>query len=158
MRKEVPLPVADWYEKCQSDMREKGHDGPLFAFLMRPMPSAFRFYQKAWALRSHCHPYSVIDATSSLCLCWVTVPKHCPPSTLCSWGFMKAYVAHWKSCHCLKVELYFVWQKFLGLHALETASQVTLKELLQGGVGRSHIIQKFYNTGQIALNIKCMHV
>ena len=123
-----------------------------------PMPSAFRFYQKARALGSHRHPYSVIDRTSSLCPCWVAGLKHCPPSTLCSWGFMKAYVVHWKTSHALKVELYFVQQKFLGLQALETASQVTLKELLQGGGGRSQVIQKFYNKGQIALNIKCVHV
>ena len=35
--------------------------------------------------------------------------------------------------------------KFLGLPARETASQVTLRELLRGGKGRSQVIQKVYN-------------
>ena len=70
---------------------------------------------------------------------------------------MRLHVVHWKTSHTLKIELYFVRKKFLGLQALDTASQVTLKELLQGGGGRSQVIQKFYNKGQIALNIKCIH-
>ena len=36
-------------------------------------------------------------------------------------------------------ELCFIWWEFLGLQAQETASQVALKELLQGGGGRSQI-------------------
>ena len=33
----------------------------------------------------------------------------------------------------------FIWQEFLGLHIQEAASQVTLRELLQGGEGRSQV-------------------
>ena len=32
-------------------------------------------------------------------------------------------------------ELCFIWWEFLGLQAQETASQITLRELLQGRVG-----------------------
>ena len=34
-------------------------------------------------------------------------------------------------------ELCFIWWEFLGLQALETVSQVTLRELLLGGKGRN---------------------
>ena len=43
-------------------------------------------------------------------------------------------------------ELCFIQWEFLGLQAQETKSQVTLRELLQGG--------KFCNKGQVSLNIK----
>ena len=37
----------------------------------------------------------------------------------------------------------------LGFHGWETTSQVTLREVLQGGMGRSQVIYKFYPKGQV---------
>ena len=45
------------------------------------------------------------------------------------------------------------WE-FLELQAQETASQVTLRELLQRGEGRSQVIQKFFDKGQVGLTSK----
>ena len=45
-------------------------------------------------------------------------------------------------------ELHFIWLEFLGFQAQEKASQVTLRELLQGGEGRIQVKEKFCNKGQ----------
>ena len=45
-----------------------------------------------------------------------------------------------KNIYNLKTVSYILFSRnFLGLHAQETASQVTLRELLQGGEGRSQV-------------------
>ena len=41
-----------------------------------------------------------------------------------------------------------MWLEFLGFQAQEKASQVTLRELLQGGEGRIQVKEKFCNKGQ----------
>ena len=54
---------------------------------------------------------------------------------------------NWELCLCwlkkypqLKADSYYVWWEFFGLQARETASQVTLRELLWGGKRRSQVI------------------
>ena len=42
----------------------------------------------------------------------------------------------------------FIWWESLGLQAQETASQVTLGELLRGGEGRSQAVEKFVTKGK----------
>ena len=54
----------------------------------------------------------------------------------------------------LKTELCFNPWEFLQLQALKTASQVTLRELLWGGKGRSQVIQKFSCKGQVVWTSK----
>ena len=55
-----------------------------------------------------------------------------------------------KNIHNLKVDSYVFFQwEFLDLWAWETASQVTLRELCWGGKGRSQVIYKFCNKGQV---------
>ena len=44
----------------------------------------------------------------------------------------------------------FIQREFLGLQAREAASQVTLREVLQGSEGGSQVIQKFCNKAQVA--------
>ena len=39
-----------------------------------------------------------------------------------------------------KFELCFIWREFLGFQARETASQVSLREVLRGGEGKSQVI------------------
>ena len=51
-------------------------------------------------------------------------------------------------------ELCFIWWKCLGLQAWETATQVTLRELLRVDEGRSQVIQKFCNKGQVVWTSK----
>ena len=46
-------------------------------------------------------------------------------------------------------EWYFIHWEFWGLQAGQAASQVTLRELLQGREGRNQVIQKFCNKGQV---------
>ena len=49
--------------------------------------------------------------------------------------------------HNLKVELRFIRRKFLGLHALEAASQVTPREF-PGGKGGARIHRSFATKGR----------
>ena len=63
-----------------------------------------------------------------------------------------------KKIHNLKVESYlcFIWWECVGLQTQETASQVTLRELFQGGERRNQVIQKFYNKVQVVWTQKNM--
>ena len=54
-----------------------------------------------------------------------------------------------KNIHNLKVESYVLFcGSFLGLQAWEAASQVTVRELLKGDMGRSQIIWRFETKGR----------
>ena len=55
-----------------------------------------------------------------------------------------------KNVHDLKVESYVLLEEVFRMSSSEAASELTLRELLRGGEGRSQIIQKFYNKGQVA--------
>ena len=56
---------------------------------------------------------------------------------------------NWKNTHNLKVENNVLFSGNFGYFKLKRASQVTLRELLQGGEGRNQVIQKLYNEGQV---------
>ena len=53
---------------------------------------------------------------------------------------MRNSIVNLKNSHNLKVELCFICWELLGLQTSKTVSQVTLRELLQGGEGRSQVL------------------